>query len=101
VHRDDAVVVESTQWNHESAPAGVQVLDNKDFIVDWSRSRSVSYFTLTCGGITIAPTIILHYFGLTGCIIPIADIPTLEIPAMVSTPRGIKTSSSTTTTVLH
>ncbi|KAJ7220738.1 hypothetical protein GGX14DRAFT_559529 [Mycena pura] len=82
---DDQVITKA-QWNHEEPPADAPYGD--EFTVDWPHSNSAGLFTPSSRGV-IGPTIVRHYFGLVGCIIPIASIPMLgETPAMIFTIAG-------------
>ncbi|KAJ7220728.1 hypothetical protein GGX14DRAFT_675828 [Mycena pura] len=84
---DDQVIVKA-QWNHEAPPADAP--DGDEFTADWSISNSAVFFTPTSLGVAIGPTIVRHYFGLAGCIIPIASIEPMlsESPAMIFTIAG-------------
>ncbi|KAJ7220741.1 hypothetical protein GGX14DRAFT_675845 [Mycena pura] len=79
---DDQVIAKA-QWNHEAPPADAPYGD--DFSVDWPHS---GLFTLSSRGYSIGLTIVRHYFGLVGCIIPIASIPTLGESTMIFTIAG-------------
>ncbi|KAF8215024.1 hypothetical protein K438DRAFT_768856 [Mycena galopus ATCC 62051] len=79
----DQFVMELPQWNHESPPA--DALEAEDFIVNWSQSCSAPCFK---SGAAIGPTIVRLYFGLMGCIIPIADFLIAETPTMIFTIAG-------------
>ncbi|KAF7341170.1 hypothetical protein MVEN_01851900 [Mycena venus] len=83
----DNQVFTNAQWNHEAPPADAP--EGDEFTVDWSTSNSAPYFSLTANGLAVGPTIIRFYFGLPGCVIPIASVPMFgETPAMVFTIAG-------------
>ena len=79
---DDQVITKA-QWNHEEPPAGAPC--GADFSVNWLRS---GLFVLSSRGNSIGLTIVRHYFGLVGCIIPIASIPTIGESTIIFTIAG-------------
>ncbi|KAF8144417.1 hypothetical protein K438DRAFT_1782888 [Mycena galopus ATCC 62051] len=70
-------------------PPPADAPEGDEFTVDWSTSNSAPYFSPTVNGLAVGPTIIRFYFGLPGCVIPIASVPMFgETPAMVFTMAG-------------
>ncbi|KAF8207852.1 hypothetical protein K438DRAFT_1814414 [Mycena galopus ATCC 62051] len=82
----DQFVFERAQWNLEPAPP--DAVEGEELSVNWPHASSAYHFLPKFRGVAIGPTIIRLYFGLTGCIIPVADVPILETATMVFTIAG-------------
>ncbi|KAJ7195491.1 hypothetical protein GGX14DRAFT_676744 [Mycena pura] len=83
VAKDDELIIEQTLWNNEPVP-----VDNGFFSNEWPFTLLSKFFKLTFRGFAPGSTIIRLYFGLMGCIIPIATVMHLETPGMVFTFAG-------------
>ncbi|KAJ7651102.1 hypothetical protein FB45DRAFT_31107 [Roridomyces roridus] len=74
-------VADRTLWNRENpTPDNVY---RSQFNANWAATITTPYFKPTVEGVAIGPTFIRHYFGLEGCVIPIAALSTADTPAIL------------------
>ncbi|KAF7340881.1 hypothetical protein MSAN_02117600 [Mycena sanguinolenta] len=68
----DKYVIDRAHWNKEPAPKDAP--QDTDFSVEWNMFCFAPFLMPWVYGVEIAGLIIRRYFGLPGCIIPVAHI---------------------------